>query len=72
MSAKKRRPEFELGPLFINQMQDYLGIRVVNKLSSEQAANMARLCNECASTIGRVLEESDLVDVDADDDPPGR
>ncbi len=70
MSAKKRRPEFELGPLMINQVQEYLGPRVVNKLSSEQAASVARLCNECASTIGRILEDAGEV-MDPDPDPGG-
>lgn len=59
MSARKKRPEFELGPLLINQVQEYLGVRVVNKLTGRQAANIARLCNECASVIGVVLEDAD-------------
>ena len=59
MTAKKKRPEFELGHLMINQVQEYLGPRTVNKLTSIQAANIARLCNECASTIGRVIEDGD-------------
>jgi hypothetical protein len=57
MTAKKRRPEFELGPLLINQVQEYFGTRSVNKLTNDQAANIARLCNECASVIGKVIED---------------
>lgn len=59
MSAKKKRPEFELGPLLIGATQGYIGPRGVNKLTSMQASNIARLCNECASVIGRVLEDGD-------------
>lgn len=55
-TRRKKRPEFELGPLLINQVQEYLGTRVINKLTSDQAAGIARLCNECASTIGVVIE----------------
>ena len=59
MSAKKRRPEFELGPLLINQVQEYLGVRQVNKLSSNQASEIAQFCNEAASRIGTTLETVD-------------
>lgn len=59
MTAKKKRPEFELGHLLIKATQEYLGPRAVNKLSNNQAADIARLCNECASVVGRVLEDGD-------------
>ena len=59
MTAKKRRPEFELGPLLIQVVQGYLGKRQVNQLTSLQASNIARLCNETSNAIGRVIEGGD-------------
>jgi hypothetical protein len=57
MSAKKKHPGLELGPILINQVRDYLGVRQINKLSTVQLANISRCCNATAETIGEILED---------------
>ncbi len=60
MTAKKKVPAFELGQLLINQVQDYLGPRTINKLTPLQLGNISRCCNVVAETIGEILvDDSD-------------
>ena len=57
MAAKKRLPGLELGPILINQVQEYLGTRTVNKLTTMQLANISRCCNVLGETVAEILED---------------
>jgi len=54
-SRAKRRPELELPPLLVQAVLDYLGPRVVAKLTSTQATQVHQLAGHMAGQLGIML-----------------
>lgn len=63
MARKKKRPEFELPPILVDAVQEYLGTSVVNGLRPDQASEIMALCNYTAGKIGEALVRPEI--------PPG-
>lgn len=57
MATKKKYPEFELPPVIVRAIQDYLGPAAVGKLSSKQRREITSVAQDAASTIGGILFE---------------
>jgi hypothetical protein len=55
-TRKKKRPEFELPPVIIEAIQEYLGPAEVNKLTSDQASELMTIASSTAAEVGRVIE----------------
>lgn len=59
MSSKKKRPEFELPPVLVASVQNYYSQAAINRLSSEQAADIMEACLAAANVIGAIVEASE-------------
>jgi len=55
-SRRKLVPEFELPPILLAAVGEYVGARRLGKLTSEQRGHLADLANRTARDVGAILE----------------
>lgn len=71
MSRKKKMPAIELPQILTDVITEYLGSRVVNKLSNVQQHDLTRLAGYTAAEVGAIVENSRLpLITKVDPEPP--
>ncbi len=58
-TRKKKRPEFELPPILVDAVQEYLGPGATNKLTANQAVEIVEICTRTAGEIGHAVAGDD-------------
>lgn len=58
MGAKRRFIDFELPPKLLQATNDYLGPRIMNKLTPEQRSHLVTIVNTAGADVAEVVEKS--------------
>lgn len=59
MATAKKYPEFELPPVLLHAIRDYMGPAAMSRLTSEQRGEIATLAQETAGKVGKIVDPPD-------------